>query len=55
MIQLLLELSDIAFNRRPFEAEAELADLLPQHATNLRVERLKPDHGFDYRIRDSLT
>ena len=44
-LELLVELPDVALDRRPLDAQAELADLLPEDAANLRVQGLESDHA----------
>ena len=43
-IELVVQLIDVLLNRRAFHPQAELADLLAEHAANLGIERLEPGH-----------
>jgi hypothetical protein len=40
----VVQLIDVLLNRRSFDAQAELADLLAEHAADLGIERLEPGH-----------
>ena len=43
-IELVIQLIDVLLNRRAFDPQAELADLLAEHAADLGIERLEPGH-----------
>ena len=47
-LELLVELPDVAFDRGSLDAQAELADLLPEDPADLGVQGLESDHAADY-------
>src|SRR4029078_10773257 len=44
-IQLVVQLIDVFLDRLSLHAQAELADLLAEHASDLGIERLEPGHA----------
>jgi hypothetical protein len=43
-LELLVELADVRFDRRPLEAQSELANALAEHAAKLRIECFERRH-----------